>query len=128
MFQTLSIPYASEVCPVVLRGYLTTYANICWVIGQVLSSGVLRSMLSRQDQWSYRIPFALQWIFPLPILCGVIFAPESPWWLVRHDRIEEAARMVKRLTIKKQQDEETINNQVSMMRLTNEHEKAISEG
>jgi MFS transporter, SP family, general alpha glucoside:H+ symporter len=30
-FQTLAISYASEVCPTVLRGYLTTYANICWV-------------------------------------------------------------------------------------------------
>lgn len=31
MFQTLSVAYASEVCPTCLRGYLTTYANICWV-------------------------------------------------------------------------------------------------
>jgi MFS transporter, SP family, general alpha glucoside:H+ symporter len=30
-FQTLGISYAPEVCPIVLRGYLTTYANICWV-------------------------------------------------------------------------------------------------
>lgn len=31
IFQTLAIAYASEVCPTALRGYLTTYANICWV-------------------------------------------------------------------------------------------------
>jgi MFS transporter, SP family, general alpha glucoside:H+ symporter len=53
MFQTLSVAYASEVCPVALRGYLTTYANICWVIGQVLSSGVLRGFLSGTNQWVY---------------------------------------------------------------------------
>lgn len=95
MFQTLSVAYASEVCPgmyvfcpclldanespVCLRGYLCTYANICWVIGQILASGVLRGMLSVSGEWSYKIPFALQWIFPPPILVGLIFAPESPW-------------------------------------------------
>lgn len=59
MFQTLSVSYASEVCPVCLRGYLTTYANICWVIGQILSSGVLRGFLGNQTQWAFRIPFAI---------------------------------------------------------------------
>ena len=76
MFQTLSVAYASEVCPVVLRGYLTTYANICWVLGQILSSGILRGFLSSSSQWAYRIPFALQWIFIPPIAIGVVFAPE----------------------------------------------------
>ena len=76
MFQTLSVAYASEVCPVALRGYLTTYANICWVIGQILSSGVLRALLSKTDEWAYRIPFALQWMFIPPIAIGVVFAPE----------------------------------------------------
>jgi len=28
VFQTLTITYASEVCPVALRGYLTTYVNL----------------------------------------------------------------------------------------------------
>jgi MFS transporter, SP family, general alpha glucoside:H+ symporter len=129
MFQTLSVAYASEVCPVSLRGYLTTYANICWVIGQVLSSGVLRGFLGRQDEWAYRIPFALQWVFPPPILLGVIFAPESPWWLVRVGREEDAAKVVKRLMSKKERaDENAVNNTISAMKLTNEHEKALSAG
>lgn len=29
VFQTLTISYASEVCPVALRGYLTTWVNFC---------------------------------------------------------------------------------------------------
>lgn len=31
VFQTLTTAYAAEVCPVHLRGYLTTYVNLCWV-------------------------------------------------------------------------------------------------
>jgi SP family general alpha glucoside:H+ symporter-like MFS transporter len=32
IFQTLTITYASEVCPVALRGYLTTYVNFWYVL------------------------------------------------------------------------------------------------
>ncbi len=33
MFSTLAAAYASEVCPIALRGYLTTFVNLCWVMG-----------------------------------------------------------------------------------------------
>ena len=42
VFQTLTITYASEVCPVALRGYLTTYVNFCWGLGQVVGIGVIK--------------------------------------------------------------------------------------
>ncbi|RMD43201.1 hypothetical protein DV735_g1899, partial [Chaetothyriales sp. CBS 134920] len=129
MFQTLSVAYASEVCPVCLRGYLTTYANLCWVIGQLLSMGILRGMLSMEGQWGYRIPFALQWIFPPPLFIALIWAPESPWWLVRQGRMDEAAKVVKRLMSKKEAaDPQNISNKLAEMKLTNEHEKALSAG
>jgi SP family general alpha glucoside:H+ symporter-like MFS transporter len=38
VFQTTTTTYASEVCPVVLRPYLTTYVNLCWVMGQLIAS------------------------------------------------------------------------------------------
>lgn len=33
VFQTLTVTYASEVVPVALRGYLTTWVNACWGLG-----------------------------------------------------------------------------------------------
>lgn len=62
VFQTPTTAYAADVCPVQLRAYLITYVNLCWVFGQLIGSGVLRGVLGRPDQWSYRIPFAIQWI------------------------------------------------------------------
>ncbi|KAI7486934.1 sugar porter family MFS transporter [Hortaea werneckii] len=47
-FQTLTTTYASEVCPVALRPYLTTYVNLCWVIGQFLSSAVFKGVACTQ--------------------------------------------------------------------------------
>ncbi|CRK25865.1 hypothetical protein BN1723_018244, partial [Verticillium longisporum] len=90
VFQTLTITYAAEVCPIALRGHLTTYVNFCWGLGQLIGIGVITSMLDRTDEWSYRIPYALQWIWPVPIMIGVYFAPESPWWLIRKGRVDDA--------------------------------------
>lgn len=76
VFQTLSTAYASEVSPVILRPYLTTFVNMCWVMGQFIAAGVNRASVTRDDQWAYKIPFAIQWVWPPLILAGVIFAPE----------------------------------------------------
>ncbi|KAK2070404.1 hypothetical protein P8C59_004896 [Phyllachora maydis] len=98
VFQTLTITYASEVCPVAMRGYLTTYVNFCWGMGQEIGIGVIMSMLPRKDAWAYRIPYALQWMWPVPLMAGIFFAPESPWWLVRKGRLDDARTSLLRLT------------------------------
>jgi len=129
VFQTLTTAYASEVCPVQLRAYLTTYVNLCWVMGQLIASGVLRAVLQRNDQWGYRIPFALQWMWPVPIIIGVLFAPESPWWLVRRGRVEDAKKSLRYLTSTKNADDSfNVDDTIAMMVTTNELEKALESG
>jgi SP family general alpha glucoside:H+ symporter-like MFS transporter len=76
-FQTLTCVYAAEVTPVPLRPIMTTYVNLCWVIGQLLASGVLKGVAERTDEWAYRIPYALQWVWPVPLVVGIALAPES---------------------------------------------------
>lgn len=49
--------YASEVCPVVLRGFLTASVNLAFVIGQFIGQGCAAGVESRLDQWAYRAPF-----------------------------------------------------------------------
>lgn len=46
---------------------------------------------------AYRIPIALQWMFPTPLAILLFIAPESPWWLTRKGRYEQAARSIERL-------------------------------
>ena len=70
---------------------------MCFIIGQLISAGVLRGLVSRQDDWGYRIPFAIQWFWPLILIPTIWFAPESPWHLARHNRLEEAERSIRRL-------------------------------
>ncbi|RYE94179.1 MAG: MFS transporter, partial [Oxalobacteraceae bacterium] len=71
VFQSIAISYASEVCPVALRGYLTTWGNSCWGIGQLIAIGVIKSMFNRTDQWAYRIPYGLQWMWFPPLIIGI---------------------------------------------------------
>lgn len=128
VFQTLTVTYASEVCPVSLRSYLTCYVNICWGIGQVIGVGVIKAMLNRSDQWAYRIPYALQWMWPLPLFIGVLFAPESPWWLVRKGRVEDAKKSLLRLTSLNRETDFDANETIAMMVHTTALEQKITSG
>jgi SP family general alpha glucoside:H+ symporter-like MFS transporter len=128
VFQTLTVTYASEVCPVALRGYLTTYVNFCWGLGQLIAIGVIRAMLDRDDHWAYRIPFALQWMWPVPLFIGIAFAPESPWWLVRKGRIADAKRSLLRLTSLDRDTGFDADETISMMVHTTTLEEKITSG
>lgn len=63
----------------------------------MISSGILRGLVSSDIEDVYRIPFAVQWVWPIPIAIGIYLAPESPWWLARKNRIQEAKHSIKRL-------------------------------
>lgn len=127
VFQTITTAYASEVCPVVLRPYLTTYVNLCWVFGHLIGSGVLRAMVGNTSVNAYRIPFAIQWMWPPVLLVGIYFAPESPWWLIRHDQVEQARQSLQRLTTKNDADFD-LDKTIAMMVHTNRMEAEMSAG
>lgn len=55
IFQTLTTAYAAEVCPVHLRGYLTTYVNLCWVCLSLSGTSTLISAYSYTGLWA--MPF-----------------------------------------------------------------------
>ena len=66
-------------------------------------------------------------VWPLPILAGVLLAPESPWWYVRHNQRAEAKKSLLRLTSRNQPDFNP-DATIAMIEHTNEMEKSLSEG
>ncbi|KAF2205314.1 sugar transporter [Delitschia confertaspora ATCC 74209] len=97
-FVVIAPAYASEVSPLVMRSVATSYVNLCFVTGQLLGNGVTAATKGLTSHWAYSIPFSLQWFWVLLILPGMYFAPESPWWLQRQNRIPEAEAALRKLS------------------------------
>ncbi|WWC90021.1 uncharacterized protein L201_004951 [Kwoniella dendrophila CBS 6074] len=70
MYISSSSAYCAEISPVTLRGITTGCVNL-WIL----------------------IFSAIQWIFPVILLIGLPFAPESPWYLARKG-LEHKSRRV----------------------------------
>ncbi|KAF2153692.1 general substrate transporter [Myriangium duriaei CBS 260.36] len=121
LFIANSPAYASEVVPLALRGAVTATLQMSWSIGSIIVAGATYGTNKRNDQWAWRIPLALQWIFPTPLLAILFFAPESPWWLIRRGRKEQALRSIERLGSK---SPEQTQRTLAMMERTVEIEQS----
>ncbi|SCO80568.1 probable alpha-glucoside transport protein [Fusarium oxysporum] len=126
IFATIGPAYASELCPLPLRVYLTAYTNMCFATGQLIGAGVLKSFIKWDNDWAWRIPFALQWLWIPFLFAACIFMPESPWFLVRKGRYDEAEKSVLRLMAAHEKPQ--AKPLVALMIHTNETEKRIAEG
>lgn len=90
-------------------------------VGQLIANGVLKALVNNSSQWSYRIPFAVQWAWPLPLFVLVAFSPESPWWLAKKERYGDAAISLHRLSNRTESD---VQNSLAQIVYTIRLEKA----
>ncbi|KAK2611995.1 hypothetical protein QQS21_001960 [Conoideocrella luteorostrata] len=125
VFQTLAATYAADVIPATMRAFMLSNVNMCWLTGQLLGTGILRVLVNSTSEWAYRLPFALQSAWAVPLLIGVYFAPDSPWWFIRHNRTSDARRALGRLCGKNQH---YIDNTIAIMKHTNRLEKNLKYG
>jgi SP family general alpha glucoside:H+ symporter-like MFS transporter len=127
IFQTLTTAYAAEICPAALRGYLTAWVSMCWGAGSFLATGVLRGSLELKGDAGWRVPYGLQWVWIPPLFAAAFFAPESPWYLIRRGKLEEAEHSLRRLARKGHYTDETMAQTLALMKHTNEMEKVEAE-
>ncbi|KAF8864909.1 sugar transporter [Acephala macrosclerotiorum] len=126
IFATIAPSYASEVLPLSLRVYLTSYTNMCFIIGQLIAAGVLDGLVKIDNEWSYRAAFALQWFWPAFLFPALLFMPESPWHLVRKGRLDEAEKSLTRLQSKASQV--SARSTLAMIVHTNDLEQELTVG
>lgn len=119
IFNTMTPTYVSEICPVSLRSTFAAAINLSWVVGQFISTAVITASESRQDEWAYRVPLAVQWVFPVVLIPLVMVMPESPWWILKHGDKKGARQVLTRLMDEKDVD---IDMYLEYMRQTLEDE------
>jgi len=123
-YAVIAPAYASEVCPLALRGVVTSYVNLCFVMGQLLANGVCAGTSKLSNHWAYSLPFALQWVWCLVIIPGLFWVPESPWWLIRNKSNDKALEVLKRLASHKV----NVNSTLQAMLETNRLEQELETG
>ncbi|ESZ95886.1 hypothetical protein SBOR_3699 [Sclerotinia borealis F-4128] len=96
-FLTVPSSYAAEICPATIRGLTTSGVQLLIAIGQLTGNLVLKGTGTLSSSEAYKIPFSLQFIFPVIILFGLPFAPESPWYLLRHSDTDSTISTLARL-------------------------------
>lgn len=89
-YLTLGPITCSEIAPTVLRGLSTAGVNLAIAVDQLISNSVTSGFGDRNDVWAFRGPFLAQLIFSVFLFIGSFLSPESPWYLVRAGKTEEA--------------------------------------
>eukprot|EP01064_Diplonema_japonicum_P029444 TRINITY_DN477_c1_g2_i1.p1 TRINITY_DN477_c1_g2~~TRINITY_DN477_c1_g2_i1.p1 ORF type:complete len:501 (+),score=107.86 TRINITY_DN477_c1_g2_i1:47-1504(+) len=109
-FAATTVPmYIAEVAPKETRGKLITVNNVSIVGGQVIASLVACYVggMKYHDGWRYML--AAGAVPGVILFIGFIFLPESPRWLMAHDRADDAKACL--LKIRKNCDiEEELND------------------
>lgn len=91
--------WMGEVVPSSFRGGLVDIHAVFLLMGYMVQGwvgfGFYFWTTGGENTW--RPPLALQCVWPLLLLIGLYWVPESPRWLILQDRIEEATAILTRL-------------------------------
>ena len=89
--------YQSESSPKWIRGTIVGTYQWAITIGLLLASIVGNSSKNRNDTGCYRIPIAVQFAWAIIIFIGMLFLPETPRYLIKQGKPEQAVRSLSRL-------------------------------
>ncbi|KAK1955650.1 general substrate transporter [Colletotrichum eremochloae] len=83
--------YIVELAHPKYRGTMAGAYNTFWWLGNILAGWTTYGTNEHlNNSWAWRIPTLVQAGMPAVVMCCIMFFPESPRWLISHDRAEEA--------------------------------------
>ncbi|KAM3420709.1 hypothetical protein BST61_g3960 [Cercospora zeina] len=80
-----------------------------------------------ENESQFRFPLALQVLFALVTAMGLFACPESPRWLIAHDRFEEARDILSRLRLSSE-NHNTVNHEMADIKHAVDEERAAAAG
>lgn len=107
---TVAPMYISEISPAKMRGKATGTYDLSMVVG-VLAVFTVNYLIARgmPQAWmvetGWRIMMAVQLVPSLAMLVLIVFLPESPHWCIRHNRSEQAIKVLSRIYPELNQEE-----------------------
>jgi MFS transporter, SP family, general alpha glucoside:H+ symporter len=89
--------YVTENAPANLRSTASSLTNVIIVFGFFTSSLTGWGASHIKGVWSFKLAFVMTFLVPGIYLCGLPLFPESPVWLVKRGREEDARKAALRL-------------------------------
>ncbi|KAH8205049.1 hypothetical protein TruAng_000772 [Truncatella angustata] len=111
--------YISEITPLKLRGIALAFYTFCLSVGYLVAASISFTRVTIMDESAYKVMFATEWCWPAAIVAGAFLIPESPYYLIRKNRIEAASKSLGRLHSK---NERTVRFALMSIQEVIEHE------
>lgn len=91
-FITFANTYTAEASPAHLRGFIVSFFGIWVSIGSIMGTVADNYSKNHLNKLSYQIPLATIFVIPVCLAILIFFIPESPRWLLVHNRTEQARK------------------------------------
>ncbi|KAF2247059.1 general substrate transporter [Trematosphaeria pertusa] len=114
--------YLTECAPPSYRGALLTLQGTVTILGVVIAYWMDYGTSFSESSFQWRFPLAFQALFAILLVLQIIGLPETPRWLVQHDRYEEA-RAVTAALEDKDLDHPDVNSMILNIRIGLEEEQ-----
>ncbi|KAI0536419.1 general substrate transporter [Xylaria digitata] len=116
--------YQSETAPKWIRGAIVGAYQFAITIGLLLAAIVDNATQHRNDTGSYRIPIAVQFAWAIILIVGMLLLPETPRYLIKKGKHEEAARSLGQLR-RLPADDPSIASELAEIRANHEYELSV---
>ncbi|KAJ9610010.1 hypothetical protein H2200_006340 [Cladophialophora chaetospira] len=102
--------YLSEILPPKLRGSVMAFFPVFTLLGQLIGAVVVFTSLDYPGKRPYTTPMIAQWPFSVVPFIMAMLAPESPTYLLRKKKFDQAFKAQKRLDTARTNTQRNIDN------------------
>lgn len=80
-----------------MRGPLLMCWQLTISVSQIIAAGINRGIVDNNTSFAYRFPIGFQLLFPIVIIVGIWWVPESPRWLLGKGKAIKAKKSLYQL-------------------------------